>query len=343
MIRYDSKRKTYYVQIDTKDPTTGKRKQVTKRGFKLKREAKEWEADYLKAKELPTLATFKEIVSLWESSNDASTGTIIKHREHFENRFSDLYKLPIEEITRPVLVRWRDSLSKTNYSTVTKNRTISYVKSVFRFANQVYSISDSSVILKPFKKTNEELMHEMSVWTPEEFNQFIKCVDNRLYQLFFETLFWTGMRRGEAIALQKSDFKDGWINIHYSQRTATEGLKPTKTKASRKIQVDEELEKELNRLKEFPGEYMFGGEYPLSPSMIDSIFKKGIKESKVKPIRLHDLRHSHATWLINNGVNIVAVSKRLGHASIEQTLKTYTHLLKSSEDELLAKINEYKS
>ena len=85
MIRYDEKRKTYFVQIETKDPVTGKRKQVTKRGFKLKREAKEWEADYLKAKELPTSATFKEIVSLWESSNDASAGTIIKHREHFQS------------------------------------------------------------------------------------------------------------------------------------------------------------------------------------------------------------------------------------------------------------------
>lgn len=91
------------------------------------------------------------------------------------------------------------------------------------------------------------------------------------------------------------------------------------------------------------GNFIFGGEHSLSPTTIDNYFKKGIKVSGVKPIRLHDLRHSHATWLINNGVNIVAVSKRLGHASIEQTLKTYTHLLKSSEDELLAKINEYKS
>jgi len=61
---------------------------------------------------------------------------------------------------------------------------------------------------------------------------------------------------------------------------------------------------------------------------------------EVKPIRIHDLRHSHATWLINNGVNIVAVSKRLGHADIEQTLKTYIHLLESSDQGMMAKLNE---
>ena len=54
---------------------------------------------------------------------------------------------------------------------------------------------------------------------------------------------------------------------------------------------------------------------PLCPSPIDFAFKKAIEKSGLKPIRIHDLRHSHASWLIGNGMNIVAVSKRLGHAS----------------------------
>ena len=69
-------------------------------------------------------------------------------------------------------------------------------------------------------------------------------------------------------------------------------------------------------------------------------FKKAIKASGVKNIRLHDLRHSHATILINNGVNIVAVSKRL---DIETTLKTYTHLLSDTNKELIDKINAIKT
>lgn len=52
-------------------------------------------------------------------------------------------------------------------------------------------------------------------------------------------------------------------------------------------------------------------------------------------IRIHDLRHSSVSYLINNGANIVAVSKRLGHSTIEQTLNTYTHLFKESDDSLV--------
>ena len=56
---------------------------------------------------------------------------------------------------------------------------------------------------------------------------------------------------------------------------------------------------------------------------------------KIKKIRIHDLRHSHASYLISKNVNIVAVSKRLGHFSIQTTLDTYTHLLHETNDKLL--------
>lgn len=77
--------------------------------------------------------------------------------------------------------------------------------------------------------------------------------------------------------------------------------------------------------------YLFGGSTPLCPSPVQRQFTKAILKAGVKKIRIHDLRHSHATWLINSGVNVVAVSKRLGHTDINQTLETYTHLLASTD------------
>lgn len=221
MIRYDEKRKTYFVQIDTKDTVTQKRKQITKRGFQYKREAKEWEAEFLKSKKTSTHLSFKEMVNLWENSNDSSKQVKIKHKEHFSKRFKELFEYPIDKITKIDLMNWRNNLSKMKFSTNTKNTTISYVKSVFRFANQIYNIADPSIILKPFKKTNEEIMKEVQVWTVEEFNQFVKKIPEGYFKIYFKLLFWTGMRRGEAIALQKSDFEDGWINIRFSQISAT--------------------------------------------------------------------------------------------------------------------------
>ena len=143
--------------------------------------------------------------------------------------------------------------------------------------------------------------------------------------------------------MQCSDLKDGSIYIHHSQRDATTGLKPTKTKQSRYVAIDDDLNADLSSLKEhYKTGYLFGGEHPLSPTNISRRFNNAIKASGVKKIRLHDLRHSHATILINSGVNIVAVSKRLGHTSIEQTLKTYTHLLESTDNDMMAKINSMK-
>lgn len=228
-----------------------------------------------------------------------------------------------------------------DYATKTKNVTLTYVRAVFAYWSDVYGYPDSAKTLKNFKKTDDEIMEEMKVWTPDEFNKFLSCVDDRLYQIYFRLLFWTGCRRGEGIALQCSDLTDGWINIHASQRDATTGLKPTKTKGKRKIQIDDVLNKELHELKDYyKTGYLFGGDHALAPTNISRIFNAGIKASGVKKIRLHDLRHSHATWLINNGVNIVAVSKRLGHTSIEQTLKTYTHLLESTDNNMMSIINK---
>lgn len=342
MIAKDEKRNTWFVQVKVKDPVSGKWRTIKKRGFKLKREAKDWEA--AQTIENPSLSlskTFLEVSKDWERSQQASAEVIRHHTEHFTIRFADFCDKRIQSITKPQLIKWRSDLATDpRFSTATKNITIGYVRSVFRFAHDVYAIEDPSPVLKRLKKTNSEIMAEMQTWTPEEFAKFQEKVSLPIYSLYFETLFWTGMRRGEAIALQKSDLDGGWVNIHANQRTAVEGLKPTKTKQSRRIRLDDTLAAKLEALKAASdGPYLFGGDSPLSPTTINRVFVTAIRDSGVKPIRLHDLRHSHATWLINNGVNIVAVSKRLGHASIEQTLKTYTHLLKDTDDQMMDLIN----
>ena len=96
---------------------------------------------------------------------------------------------------------------------------------------------------------------------------------------------------------------------------------------SNTIAIDAKLEADLMPLMDVPGPFLFGGDRSLPINSVQRYFTQAIKDSGVPPIRLQDLRHSHATLLINSGVNIVAVSRRLGHASIEQTLTTYTHLL----------------
>ena len=341
----DEKTETYFVSLYLKDPNPGRRyKHVTKRGFKRKADAVAYEKEHCNdviPRENRT--TFYDICKQWEANTQASCETIRQHKEHFTIRFPELVDRPITDISKQDLLEWRGWLAQQPFATKTKNVTIMYVKGVFRYANEVYDISDPSKSLTKFKKTNEEIMSEFEVWTPEEFNQFIGCVDEGLYSLYFEFLYWTGCRRGEGIALQRKDLVDGCAVIRYSQRDATTGLKPTKTKNRRKIQLDTVLYTKLKAYADIQGgDYVFGGSTPLAPNTITRRFKQAIFESGVKQIRLHDLRHSHATWLINNGVNIVAVSKRLGHSDINETLKTYTHLLESTDQNMMDKINTYR-
>ena len=332
MIGYDDVRKTYFVQVKYRDPVTLKQRTKKKRGFKTKREAKIYEAETMQQGNDPSDLTFEQVAHQWEEYALPSKEQARRHQVAFERRFTDLYKRPIKSITRAQLVAWRAELANSDQcGTKIKNDTISFIKGVFRYYSTVYNVVDNSIILKRLKKTDKEIMQEMNVWTVDEFNQFLSGVDSPLYALFFETLFWTGARRGEIMALQKNDFDGSWLNIQASIKHIVNGLKPNKTKQSRKVWIDDDLRNRLQPLLDVDGDFLFGGITSLPITQIQKRFTKAIELSGVNKIRLHDLRHSHATILINSGVNIVAVSKRLGHASIEQTLQTYTHLLKDTD------------
>lgn len=100
-----------------------------------------------------------------------------------------------------------------------------------------------------------------------------------------------------------------------------------------------EIEKYRQKEKAIPGYkkswFIFGRIKPFSQTNLDRVKDLAIKKANIKRIRIHDLRHSHASNLIAEGVNIVAVSKRLGHSDISMTLKVYTHLLQKTNDEMI--------
>lgn len=340
---YKDRNGSWYVSYTYKDLVTGKFRKRNKRGFRTSKEAKQWERENYISETNGSDLTFREAVDKYEEFMQTSPDTKRKHHEHFNIRFNSFLDRPISKITKEELISWRAELAKMDFSTRTKNCTIGLVKSVFKYYSDVYSVSNPSSLIKKFKSTDEEVMEEMHIWTPDEFLRFISCVDDPEMHAYFNFLFWTGCRRGEAVALQIKDVSDGWAMIRYSQTNQVGGLKPTKTRQRRKIQLDDILWSEIKPLLNKKTPYVFGGEKGLSISPIKRTFLKAIKDSGLNRIRIHDLRHSHASWLINNGVNIVAVSKRLGHANIEQTLKTYTHLLESSDQNMMLKINEYRA
>ena len=123
-------------------------------------------------------------------------------------------------------------------------------------------------------------------------------------------------------------------------------IKPNKYRSlknnssEREIHISKALSNQLKDLLSIEGDFLFGGLEPLKKTTIDNRFKKIIKLSGVYPIKLHDLRHSHASILISMGINIVAISRRLGHSNIGETMRTYTHLMKEDEERMIELLNK---
>ncbi len=336
--------KAWYVKYSTTDHVTGKTKQILKRGFKKKGEAKQWEVENRSSPDVKhTGVTFDEMLEIYLKSIDSSeTSSYMK--KIWINKHFPLHTSPIQRITRPMLIEWRNDLEETKLATRTKNRGLQYVKAVFDFAEKIYGIPNPAVVVKAYELKKED-KKEMEVWSPEEFNQFISCVDLFTYKAFYTFLYYTGCRRGEALALCKEDIsEDGYVHIHRSIRHYKNGFTPLKTDSSeRTIKIDSATFEMIKPLIERADPFVFGCTRSLPITIVDKYFRNGIKTSGVKRIRIHDLRHSHATWLINNGINIVAVSKRLGHSTINQTLKTYAHLVDKTNDEMMDFIEQNRT
>ena len=248
-------------------------------------------------------------------------------------------------ITPLDILNWQNTLEE--YSFRYKKHLYGYLSSIYRFAAKYYQIPN--IIDKDEAPRNLEGKKKMLFWTPEEFTAFISHVDHAAYNTFFKFLYLSGCRKGEALALtwDDIDFNRSCVEINKSAsyKAAGEGksyyISSPKNQTSNRIVylpaffIDElktyaKWQKENTKVQT----YVFGDKDPLPPTNIDRAKAKAEKQANVKHIRVHDLRHSCASYLIHKGVSIVAVSHHLGHASIKQTFDTYSHLLPADDEKL---------
>lgn len=257
----------------------------------------------------------------------------------------------LEDITSKDILDWEYYILSLNYSN-NYNRGLYYLLSgFFEYCRTFYNF-DKSIISNVgcFKKKYERNKYDF--YNLNEFKQFIKCVDNNIYKQFFNLMFFTGTRPGEAMALKFSDLKCGYISItktiesHKKRSVGT----PKTSSSVRKIKIDKQLEKDLNALLEYYtkeyGEnsdfYIFGGIKPLSPTTINRHKILACEKANIRPITLHQFRHSHATLLIDNGMVVNEVSRRLGHSKTSTTLDIYAHTDLTQEKRVYNTLNSLR-
>lgn len=259
----------------------------------------------------------------------------------------------IEDITPFIYLDWQNEINKKGFSYKYK-KTLHYTMvSIYNFANKFYFYEDNIASKVGNFSNSYDIPKEIDIWTNEEFNQFIKYVDEPIYKALFTFMFYTGCRLGECLALTFNDLNDNIININKTiSKEFINGKRqittPKTKKSIRKIHIDNLLKIELNNLQEhyitnfgyFKNNfYIFGGIKPLAPTTIERKKNNYCSIANIKQIRLHDFRHSHASLLLSNKIPITAISNRLGHSDINITLSTYIHLIPNDEKRVLATLN----
>lgn len=328
---------TYTVRWREKNPLTGELKHKGKRGFQTKREARDFELSVGN-----TDHTFR---SLMEDYLNSQKGYANEDTIHTKRRLYEMYCTPllgkdISRISVQTVNAWKNYVLELPLSKTTKNRLITIVKSLSKYGYTNYDLNDFAKSLKRFPKTSDDV-HDMRIISPSEFQSLIENVDNPIYHAFFVFLYHTGCRRGEAIALNKADISNERANLNKSiRRSFSTNNRLKNAQSKRTILLDEYVLKEIAPLMDLPGDYVFGGKEPLCPTSIDRHFKSACKAAGISGVRIHDLRHSFISNAILNGMNIVTVSKYVGHKNVTTTLNQYSHVLKDSEEEMISQMSK---
>lgn len=338
----------------------GSWKNYNRIGGKTKKETLEKENNFLlKANEEVIYEkdiTFAELKELYfeHKKRKNRISTIIGERGALTS-FSKLDNLKINLIRKNTVEKIINKMDNDHLSTSTIRRNITAIKSVFKFALKEKLISNNPLAdLENFTRPNE-MKKEMECWTYEEFIKFSNSFDDEKlykYKVYFDFLYYMGTRKGEALALtwEDIDFENNKVRINKTITRRIGGVTigaPKTNNSYRVIQMPKIIREEMQEFYRYSKQmynfnnnfYVFYGVKPISNELMFYYFKKQIQKAGVKKIRIHDLRHSHASFLINNGANDKAIADRLGN-TITMVREVYSHLFQETEDQLINIIDQ---
>ena len=363
----------YNVRINYISNTDGKPKQMTRTAYGLEA-AKDLERKLINEvkahnTEITKKLTIAELFEEYESAQkyEVRESTLDKAKRNYiiyvEPTMADIR---IDKLTIPLLQKWKVTIEQKNLALNTKKSAYKIFRALLNFGVKMEYLSYNPLTKIGNFKDSFNIRPEMKVYTKDEFTRFISTTKRLAqereikqcdlsewdYYVFFSIAYFTGLRKGEIHALKWSDI-DG---IHLSvKRSITQKLKggdretPPKNKSSiRTIQMPLPLIRILNehrarqeKLNHFTKDhYICGGIRSLRDSTLQKRNANYAKLSGLDVIRIHDYRHSHVSVLVNAGINIKEIARRLGHSRVEETWNTYAHMYPQEEEKAIDVLNE---
>ncbi len=344
-----------------KDPKTGKwliqyrytdwqgmRKKSTKRGFTTKREAEEWVRNFLMAQQADFNMSFEAFVKLYyaDLAPRIRESTMRTKQNIVKQKIMPFFGKKSMNSIKPADIRkWQNGLIQQGY-TPTYLRTVhNQLTAIFNFAVRYYDLHTNPCTKAGSIGKNHA--DEMNFWTKEEFTQFMNAImDKHGAYMGFKTLFWTGLRIGELMALTVGDIDFEQKTLSVTKSLGRLGGKdvitaPKTPKSTRTISLPDFL---LDDFRDYV-QSLYGAKpktrlFPMTKHYFEHEMKRGASISGVKKIRLHDLRHSHCALLFEMGIPPLEVAARLGHERVETTLNTYAHLYPDKQQHLSQKLDQ---
>ncbi len=345
----DGKTKWYYSVRYT--DWTGEPKRKKKEGFKTQREAKEAETKFLNSCRTDVTITFENLVTHYLDDCKARLApTTMANKIHLISTKLLPYfgNLPLNAIDIATVRKWQNELivDESEYSQTYLKTINNQLSAIFNFAVKYYKLPQNPARL--CGSMGKKKAESMDFWTVAEFQQFIEATkDDITAKAIFSLFFFSGMREGELLALTLNDFdfEKNAVSINKSFAVVDKKViikEPKTPKSKRVVTLPAPL---MDTIQEYASKlYGYEAEQRLFPTVKSSLHRmmqKYCTASGVRKIRIHDLRHSHASLLIELGVSPLLISERLGHEDIETTLGTYSHLYPNKQGELAEKLAEF--
>ena len=348
----DKKKNTWYAKFNYKN-WKGETKFTTKRGFSTKREALNYENEF-KLRIAGNLdMSFEEFVKVYREDHypRIRVSTAASKDHIIDTKLIPFFKnFKVTEIKAKDVVKWQNELLSFRNPKTGKPYAKTYLKTlhnelsaIMNFAVKYYDLTEN-----PVEKAGSigiSNAEEMQFWTLEEYLQFSEAMmEESLFFYCFEVLYWCGLREGELLALTFDDFdfvnKTISITKTYQIVKGEEIIGPTKTaKGTRIVNMPDRLCEEMKDYFEMCYDKENARAFPTTKYALTRAMARGANKAGVKRIRIHDLRHSHISLLINLGFSPVDIAKRVGHESITITLK-YAHMFPSAQKQMMNKLND---
>lgn len=346
----DEKNGSWFVVIRYKD-LGGKSKMTTKRGFKTKKAAKAYESDFIVNKADDLTITFGEFYKIYHEyiSKRLKLSTVLTKDSIYAHSIGPYFEnMRMCDIKPSDIIKWQNIImsKKTKNNTPMSQeylRTIhGQLSAIFNYAVRFYDLKKNPA--RTVGNMGKQKKEEMRFWTKEEYLQFSKSMMKKddMYHAF-EMLYWCGIRLGELLALTPSDFdfekSTVRINKSYQRINREDVITDPKTKKSNRVVqmpsfLNDEMEDYISRLYEIKdGDRIF----KISKSKLHHELDRGCKETGIKRIRIHDLRHSHVSLLIDMGFSPVDIANRVGHESVKITFR-YAHMFPTRDKDIADKL-----